>query len=345
MFHVVFNADKSHIKYLSVLCYSIICHSSGASKRGGFAFHILTDKIDVGMRAKMAEFEVELSKLCPCKIDFYLLDDEKFHGLPKLNENYLTYFRLKIASVLPQEIQRCLYLDVDMLCLSDITELFSLDLEGKVCGMVRDAHYRDLRVMPSINPREGGGLALDVENYFNAGLILIDLQAWREEKVEDRSFEFLSNYIPEWHDQDTLNAVLSKEVLPLPLKWNLMEGHFGTSGMCFKGEQCGYKMAYTEAEYHQAKAEVKLVHFVTHRKPWQRIDGKLIPYRKLWWEFAFQTPCFGDEFHKLYLLIIEETIIGFRELDMECKIGVRLQAWMKKTKRSLQKSLNFLRSK
>ena len=58
----------------------------------------------------------ELNKIYPCKFSIYMLLDSDFKELPKLNGNYLTYFRIKMASYLQQDIKTYLYLDVDMLC-------------------------------------------------------------------------------------------------------------------------------------------------------------------------------------------------------------------------------------
>lgn len=159
MFHIVFNANESYIKYLAVLCYSIVAHTNLRKNENqeGYHFHILTDGLTFQTQEKIKQFQAQLAEIYPCNIDVYFLGDEDFEGLPKLNGNYLTYFRLKIANVLPQEIQKCLYLDVDMLCLSDIREIFSIDLGGKICAAVKDADYRTSRIMKPKNESRGGG--------------------------------------------------------------------------------------------------------------------------------------------------------------------------------------------
>ena len=57
--------------------------------------------------------------------------------------------------------------------------------------------------------RDSAGFSLNLEFYFNAGLMLIDVAAWRREGIEQKCFEFLAHYVPQWHDQDTLNATLA----------------------------------------------------------------------------------------------------------------------------------------
>lgn len=100
--------------------------------------------------------------------------EQLFESFRELNGNHLTYFHLKMAEILPQEIKRCLYLDVDMLCVSDLGEIFTLDLKGKLCGAVLDVHYLPYRGVSSRDPQKEE-IALKLETYFNAGIMLIDL--------------------------------------------------------------------------------------------------------------------------------------------------------------------------
>ena len=68
------------------------------------------------MARKLEALEAELGKEWACRFCVHVCEDSDFWGLPKLNGNYLTYLRLKLARYLPLEVERCLYMDADMPC-------------------------------------------------------------------------------------------------------------------------------------------------------------------------------------------------------------------------------------
>lgn len=278
-----------------------------------FHFHILTDGINDITKEKLREFEACLNELYPCKFSIYTFCDSVFYDLPKLNGNYLTYFRLKLASYLPQDIKTCLYLDVDMLCMQDIRDIFNIDLQDKVCGVVLDADFRISRIMEGKN--NNGGYALNVKTYFNAGLMLINLDNWRKQNIENQCFSWLAKYIPECHDQDTLNAVIEDKILILPLNYNFMIGHLeNREESSFKGNN-GCTLAYTYKQYLSAKDDIKILHFLTERKPWHTLgydlNGIIInsQYRNTWWEMAFKTPIFSKDLQTLFMFVLQQSFI------------------------------------
>ena len=67
---------------------------SDDEKSEGYIFHILTDKISENTRQKLEKLAQNLSEIYPCEIKIHICDDAIFQGLPKLNDNYLAYFRL-----------------------------------------------------------------------------------------------------------------------------------------------------------------------------------------------------------------------------------------------------------
>src|SRR5437763_16981533 len=50
-----------------------------------------------------------------------------------------TYVRLLIDQLLPADLERVIYLDVDLIVRSDLSELWHFDLNGKTIAAVRDA--------------------------------------------------------------------------------------------------------------------------------------------------------------------------------------------------------------
>ena len=320
-----------------------------------FHFNILTDGISKETKEKLKDFEKELNKIYPCKFSIYMLSDSDFKGLPKLHGNYLAYFRIKMASYLPQDIKTCLYLDVDMLCVSDIRGIFEVDLKDMVCGVTINARYCPLLAMPSRNG--GNDYILNSSTYFNAGFMLVNLTQWRKENIEQKCFEWLLQYTPKWHDQDTLNAVLSDKIHILPLEWNFMIGHVENRIKSdFKETNNKYSIIYTYQEYINAKEKIKILHYLTERKPWGKIgldaNARAIeyPYRDLWWDIAFKTPIFYKDLQNLYMRLQEQTLTNYINLNADilakhAKEMYYLRKPHKRIFRSIKRLLKRLRGK
>lgn len=330
MFHIVFNADENYIKYNAVLIMSIIKAALVADMRQqeannppppqdsktqesrAFRFHILSDSLLPATQEKLKKFEKEIRLLYPCRILVHYLSGEEFKDSPKWanHTNHLTYFRLKLASVLPKEIDRCLYLDVDMLVLRDLRELFTYDLGENIAAVVLDCSnpYQEKR----LKARDGTQADFIFpfrREYFNAGLMLINLKQWRELQVESKALEFMRTFITRVGDQDILNAVIGKETLKLPPKWNFFINHFNAKRLGRRDDFCADESknclyGYTSKEYQESLSEIAIVHYTfLGAKPWENeckmLDTAYLPlnypYYAKWWEIALQTPIFKQE--------------------------------------------------
>lgn len=114
------------------------------------------------------------------------------------------YARLFVSSDLPQELSRVLYLDCDIVVKKSIRELWNLDLHGKTIGALMDAFSKYYR----------GNINLELGNImFNSGVILINLEKWRRNNVENRLLKFIvaRNGRSQQEDRRTLYAVLSHD--------------------------------------------------------------------------------------------------------------------------------------
>jgi len=131
------------------------------------------------------------------------------------------YMRLFIPSFLPDEVKKAIYLDVDMICCTDIAKLWEIDLNDKPIAAVKDrsevvssewggiANYKELKIDPNTP-------------YFNTGLIVFNTDVWRTENITHKIIEAVENNIKYagFPDQYGLNVVLAARCLPLDFRWN-----------------------------------------------------------------------------------------------------------------------------
>lgn len=137
------------------------------------------------------------------------------------SRSYSTYHRLFLPGILP-DVKRCAYVDVDILVCRDLTAFFDADLHGAPVGVVTDVcltRGEDCRLLRRNMAADG----FDMERYFNAGIMLIDLEQWRERRSEvalQELFVSLPNLI--YSDQDILNAAFAASACYLDDCWNFL---------------------------------------------------------------------------------------------------------------------------
>lgn len=143
----------------------------------------------------------------------------------------IVYARLVIDRIIGSEATRVLYLDCDMLVRAPIEELFDIDLEGFPIAAVRDTigafitGGRDLR-----NNRD---IFDPADLYFNAGMLLIDLEKWRQADILGRLETALKDGVMEriYYDQDFLNLVFKNNWLRVAPAWNTIDARHAHEGL------------------------------------------------------------------------------------------------------------------
>lgn len=165
------------------------------------------------------------------------------------------YARLFVSSDLPRELNRVLYLDCDIVVKESIRELWNLDLQGKTIGALMDAFSKYYRA--NIDLQEN-------DIMFNSGVMLIDLEKWREQSVEDRLLKFIAskNGKIQQGDQGALNHVLSHDTYCFEPRFNSVTIFYDFT---YK-EMLIYRKPpkfYTEEQVNEAIANPSIIHFTT----------------------------------------------------------------------------------
>lgn len=141
------------------------------------------------------------------QIVFISVNKNSFEGLPVLSWiTKETYYRLLAQKLLPETVERFLWLDSDLLVLKDIMDFYRQDFEGNLLvatSVVKEGeiheHYRQMSLPADLR-------------YFNAGILLYDLKAQREKIDPDVYERYLKVFEKrlKFGDQDVLNAVFYK---------------------------------------------------------------------------------------------------------------------------------------
>ncbi|EJJ1716345.1 glycosyltransferase family 8 protein [Campylobacter jejuni] len=365
MFHIVLNANENYIKYAAVLMTSIIQKTDLNKSMSefcnfdtdeGYVFHILSDFISESMKVRISNLEKQLNDIYPCKIVLHILNDDEFKGMLKWRGNYLAYYRIKMASVLPQNLKICLYLDCDMLCFGDLRELLSVDINNYQAAVCLDGnnHKKNKKVFFSLKGREKYKFS-NIEKYFNSGFILVNLDRWRRDNIENKSIDFLKKFKTLYPDQDALNIALT-EVLTLPMRWNLLLSYVvanvNNSKKLFRDQSKYSSLHYTQYEFKTELNNIKIAHFIVEpSKPWDKLSYGIFgdnlenipyPFYKEYWLAAKNTPEFSLE-----LMQIKEDIENSQIESLVNGLGKRVEKEFKlytlrTSYRKLRKAIVFL---
>ncbi len=198
---VAFSADEAYLGYAKIALASLLFHHrdgvelfflhSGLSPRTLSAFDSLHD---------IAEFS-----LTPI-----MIKDSFLNGWPDLRWSRAAYLRLLLPSILP-DCEKIIYLDSDILVLSDISELWKLELDNHACaavaGRVAPEHRR------KIGLTEGTG-------YFNSGVMMLNPAKMKQDGDEEKFIHLFARYgdAIKYPDQDILNLAYESNWRKLPLR-------------------------------------------------------------------------------------------------------------------------------
>jgi lipopolysaccharide biosynthesis glycosyltransferase len=126
------------------------------------------------------------------------------------------YAILDIGEQLPADVGRCITLDCDLVFERNAVELWNTDLRGCTVGAVDNGLKAEARLYQA-------RLGLREPRYFNSGVLLVDVDRWRELAVRERAIRAAVRIGPELilHDQDALNMALEGDWMALDWRWNV----------------------------------------------------------------------------------------------------------------------------
>lgn len=265
-FNIVFCADHTYLPHTAVAIRSLVDNASDAKR---LHLWLLTIGVETESHCRVMEMATKLG----VRIDFRcvsLADEATLHVDRHISRE--TYCRLLLPDIIDESISSCLYLDSDLIVLDDILLLEDLEL-GNNAFAAADDYYIVRNSVLSMS---------HAIRYFNAGVVLLNLDLWRQNKFSNRVINYIKAN-PEkllYWDQDAMNAVLYEHRQPLPLRWN-HQVHFDD---CLNYLPGGCKTSEMQA----AMSNPAIVHFVGPEKPWHYLC--LHPHRHLYHHYRLKTP-------------------------------------------------------
>lgn len=253
---ILVSADNNYVMPTGVMLTSLFENN----KENDVFVHLMTDK---GFTEKSKNSLRNIVESRGGSIFFYIMNDDLFRDFP-LGENYqsahivsmATYYRLYASEVLPQTIDKIIYLDGDIIIRDSLRELWDTNIDEVPIAGVPDtesctvSHYNRLRYPQSLG-------------YFNAGVLLINLKYWREHNVLKDFLRIVKEKrsILRCHDQDILNLLFRENKIVLPLKYNMQ------NSFLFCREQVPLTWVFDE-QIKEGQQHPIIVHYSTCPKMW-----------------------------------------------------------------------------
>ena len=259
---IFFTIDDGYAPYLHVALISLI---KNASKDRRYKIIVVYQELNEENRnnlAKLVEdypnFEMEFKFM---KQSLDMITDRIEN---RLRSDYFTmtiYFRIFIPDMYP-EYDKAIYIDSDIIVPGDISELYDTDMHDNLIGVVTDGSVNDV---PELQRYMTESLGLKLGDYFNSGMLLMNMKELRNVHLAEHFLYLLNKYHFDCvaSDQDYLNSMCYGKIEYLDSCWDAMPN--------------------------RNKPEIenpKIIHYNLFDKPWCYDD---IQYQDYFWEYAKQS--------------------------------------------------------
>ena len=196
-----------------------------------------------------------------------------------------------------------LYIDSDLIVNSDLAELYNENIDGYLLAACHDADTAGLYNGAEKNKKYYMDNILKIKkpyDYFQAGVILFNLEEFRKTYSTDEMLKYASSYDFELLDQDVLNNLAQGKIKYLDMSWNVMFdwNNYRISEIISKAPKRLYD------EYVEAHTHPKIIHYAGPDKPWHQ---PLSDYAEIFWKYARKTVFYEE----ILLRLTDASTFGF----------------------------------
>lgn len=278
--NILLSSDDNYARHMGAVILSTLQHNTQDFEE--IHFYIVNNNISEKNLKNLDTLTVDYPKTKLHYIDF-----TKWSSKLKLNMRWnislSSYARLFVGEMFTKDVSRIIYLDCDMIVCQSLLPMWQTQMDNIAVGAVQD------QVPDSVK----GAIGLEPsDKYFNAGMLLINLDEWRKQKLGDKCLKFINDHDGNvlHHDQGTLNGVLRNNWFRLPLRFNTMTVHYIFNQKQILGYFKDHSEFYPQDEIDDAKQNPTILHYTPSftTRPW--VKGCLHPLKSLYWDVIQRTP-------------------------------------------------------
>ena len=280
---IFFTIDDAYTPFLAVALKSLI---DNASKKYKYLIKVLHTDVQEEHMKQIKKFESENVSIEFVDLSYYIKKvKDKLYTRDYYSES--TYYRLFLPELYPQ-YDKVLYLDCDIIVVGDISELYNTEMGTNLVAAAPDDIIQYNKVFQDYAELVVG--VKKYQHYFNAGVLLMNLDQLRKFNFQEKFLYLLSTVkFSVAQDQDYLNRLCKGRVTLISHDWDVMP----------------YVNDETKPE------DIKLIHYNFAYKPWHFED---VTYSEYFWKYARKTE-FYNEIVKIKEEYTEEQKFKDREAE------------------------------
>jgi lipopolysaccharide biosynthesis glycosyltransferase len=250
--NVLFCANPPYFQHMAVTAVSLAENNPSSV----IDIHLITCDRDADAEGRLAR---TIARYANLPLTTHHVDGRKLERY--FVDGFMTkecYLRMLAPDVLPPEIGRVLYLDCDLVVLDDLRPLWNVDLGDKPVAAAPDYP----RVPSLVAPERLAAIGMPQDApYLNSGVLVIDLNRWRQRRLTDRLFAYIQEKASALsaYDQDAVNVVLLGDIHILDCRWNVQARMYRSGRRAFPLE-----FEATRA----ARRDPAIIHYTGSEKPW-----------------------------------------------------------------------------
>lgn len=277
--NILYQCNDKYAPYCGVSVTSLFINNKDAEN---ITVYILDDGISNENKEKFRMLEEQYGRRIIFIDTTEIVVKLESLGVPKYRGSYTTNFKMFVDDFIPEYVDRLLYIDSDTVVSGSLEELFSFDFNFKPIAMALDSLVGEYKVMVGKNPDSP---------YYNAGVILFNMEIWRNQKCSERIVEHTKNVRAHYAapDQDLINLVIGDDIKQISVKYN-----FEPAYKMFSEKQ--YYSAFqkntlcSKAELVDAKNDIRIYHFfrVMGEFPWHKNNNH--PFNDVFDEYLSISP-------------------------------------------------------
>lgn len=260
---IFFASDDNYVPFLAVSIKSLL---DNASNDYNYKIHILCEGLSEESMARLSRLSTDNSVIDFVDLSPYV--ERIRERLQSTLRDYYTesiFYRLFIATLYP-EYHKAIYLDCDIVVVDDISQMYNMDIGDNIVGACTDDV---INYEPNFRRYAGDAVGVPSPDYFNSGVLLINLDAFRENKIKERFIYLLCkyNFATAAPDQDYLNVLCKGKVFHMDKNWDRMP----------------IDPVVVD--------KVHLIHYNNFKKPWYYDD---VMFGDIFWEYAKKTEYYEE---------------------------------------------------
>ena len=274
--HVACNIDGNYVKYCAVMLTSLLENNRDSE----IHVHVISSGLDEQDKEKLSAIVKDKYGQA---LSFHFPPDTLLGNCKVADGSYIsvaTYYRVFLGTILPEDVSKVIYLDCDLVVNGSIKEFWNTDISDVSLGCVED--------MWSGRPESYQRLSYSPEySYFNAGVLLVNLDRLRRNGFDKRAMEYLVKNSDRLvlYDQDLLNALLHDDKKFVGHRWNVQDGFL-------RRRRVERMPAESLRRLEKELRDPVIIHYTGSKKPWHY--KSVHPWKNLYFRYLDMTPWKGE---------------------------------------------------